>query len=377
MGARKGGRGRARGHRVEGSSDVAAWRGRGRASRAALLAGASLIALGVFAAPAQAACSGPDQIISTSTAGPIVSNGGAITVTNNGIITGLAGLGVSDGVDVGPACPATTVANSGSISGAAGGAGVSNSDTIGTLTNSGTIAGGAGGGGSIPGAVGAGVFNAQGATIGLLINESNGTITSIDNQGLIGGEKSGDLVNAGSIDSLTNGGSISGGAIGAGVANSGTITTLSNTGKISGGAGGVKQGTGGAGVSNSGTVTTLSNSGTISGGRAAKGDATGAGGAGGAGVSNSGTITSLTNTGTIGGGDGGSGVVMGGAGGAGVSNSDMIATLVNSGTIAGGAGGGGGGLGAIGAGVLNAQGATIVSLVNEGAGRSRRSTTRG
>ena len=77
---------------------------------------------------------------------------------------------------------------------------------------------------------------------------------------------------------------------------------------------------------NAGTITTLTNSGTISGG--AGGPPShfhGAGGVGGAGVANSGTITTLTNSGTIGGGSGGSSPFFlaetGGAGGAGISNS--------------------------------------------------------
>ena len=101
---------------------------------------------------------------------------------------------------------------------------------------------------------------------------------------------------------------------GAGVSNSGKITTLSNSGTISGGAGGFDGGPGGApgasgvGVSNSGTITTLSNGGTISGSvgvlntndigaldNLASGLIHGAQ----MGLSNSGTIGSLNNAGTI------------------------------------------------------------------------------
>ena len=58
------------------------------------------------------------------------------------------------------------------------------------------------------------------------------------------------------------------GAGGAGLANSGTIATLTNKGTISGGNGlvGSGFGTGGAGLANSGTIATLTNKGTISGG---------------------------------------------------------------------------------------------------------------
>ena len=58
---------------------------------------------------------------------------------------------------------------------------------------------------------------------------------------------------------------------------------------------------GGVGVSNSGTVRTLTNSGTISGG----GDTSGAVGFGGSGIANSGSIATLSNHGTIHGGNGG------------------------------------------------------------------------
>jgi hypothetical protein len=74
-------------------------------------------------------------------------------------------------------------------------------------------------------------------------------------------------------------------------------------------------GAGGAGVSNAGTIASLSNRGTISGGNGGGGPTLVAGGAGGAGVSNAGTITSLSNSGTVAGGNGGS--PTSGAGGAG------------------------------------------------------------
>jgi hypothetical protein len=86
--------------------------------------------------------------------------------------------------------------------------------------------------------------------------------------------------------------------------NAGTVTTLINSGSISGGDGGFIhvccglipfvpccfRASGGAGVSNSGAITTLTNSGTIRGGL---------GGGGGDGVSNSGKIGALTNSGVI------------------------------------------------------------------------------
>jgi hypothetical protein len=120
-------------------------------------------------------------------------------------------------------------------------------------------------------------------------------------------------------------------------------------------------------VANSGTVRTLTNSGTISGGGG--GFSYTIGGAGGAGVSNSGTITTLTNSGTINGGGGGgaSNGGAGGVGGAGVANSGTIATLTNSGTILSGPGGGGGSAGAPGDAIYSAgPNASIGPITNSG-----------
>src|ERR1700722_1448321 len=125
-----------------------------------------------------------NQTISTTVAGPIHSNGGAITVTNSGKING-----GPTGVDA-KSFSITTLSNSGSIGGANGAPG---------------------------GAGGIGVLD-SGQTINTLINNAGATIS--------GG-------NGG------NGGtSLSGGAGGAGVSNSGTIMTFANAGKIIGGNGG-------------------------------------------------------------------------------------------------------------------------------------------
>ena len=92
----------------------------GRVSRAALLAGASVFALAALGASgvARAACDPSPQIIATPTSGPIFSNGGAITVTGSGSITGGPG---GDGVDA-LTCAITTLTNQlgGTISGGAG-----------------------------------------------------------------------------------------------------------------------------------------------------------------------------------------------------------------------------------------------------------------
>ena len=133
------------------------------------------------------------------------------------------------------------------------------------------------------------------------------------------------------------------------MANTGTITSLANSGTISGGNGGnganfrSAGGAGGAGIWNSGAIGPIANGGTIEGGLGGKGSFSG--GAGGSGIGNSGTITSLSNKGTISGGSGGRGFGIigpagfGGAGGAGVSNAGTIASLTNSGKIGGGSGG--------------------------------------
>ncbi len=222
-------------------------------SRATLLAGASLVALAALATPdrAHATCTGLDRTISSPRTGPVLSKGGAITVTGAGSILG----GPSrDGVDA-LTCPITTLTNQsgGTISGGngrtsapggagvAGGIGVSNASTITTLTNAGAISGGKGGAGTtfiVVGAGGAGVSNAS------------------------------------TIRTLTNSGTISGGSGfaatgGAGVSNASTITTLTNSGKIRGGNGGFDAASG-AGVSNAkrSTIGSLSNAfaATISGG---------------------------------------------------------------------------------------------------------------
>ena len=190
------------------------------------------------------------------------------------------------------------------------------------------------------------------------------------------------MSNAGTITSLSNSGTISGGnggvasftvggAGGAGVSNAGTIRTLTNSGAIMGGAGGgasgLPGGAGGAGVSNAhgGRIATLTNSGMISGGSGGSGSLTG--GHGRAGVSNAGTIKSLTNGGTISGGSGGSGESNGGPGGAGIWNAGAIGALVNSGAIEGGVGGQGSPSGATGDAIYSAgKHASIGPITNSG-----------
>jgi hypothetical protein len=126
---------------VEDLSNIGTFSGGARIWRASLLATASPSA-------AQAQFGGTNQIISTPTTGPVLSNGGAITVTTTGSVTGPSGVTGLVGVEV-TVYSTTTLTNNGAISGgagyAAGAAGVSNSatTTITTLTNSGAISGGA------------------------------------------------------------------------------------------------------------------------------------------------------------------------------------------------------------------------------------------
>src|SRR5271170_5397806 len=67
-------------------------------SRPALLASASLIVLAALGSPgaARAACVPSPHIISGAVAGPVVSNGGAITITGSGSISGAP---ARDGID--------------------------------------------------------------------------------------------------------------------------------------------------------------------------------------------------------------------------------------------------------------------------------------
>ncbi|WP_425511466.1 autotransporter domain-containing protein [Pararobbsia alpina] len=254
--------------------------------------------------------------ISGSYAG-IYNSGSITTLINSGLSSGNVGGAISGGVGIENAAGTIgTLTNYGSISSSASGSGtgIYNAGTIGTLTNNGSI---------------------SGASTGI---GNDGTIGTLSNSGSISGVDTG-ISNYGTIQTLDNnlGGTISGGpisngwgdAIGIENGNVGTINGLTNNGTIGGT---ITGGTGHAtGIGNYGTIGTLTNNGTIS------GTATGTGAIG-SGIYNqpaltmtyyspepSGTIGTLTN----------SGLITGSTDG--IANGGIITTLNNTaeGTISG------------------------------------------
>lgn len=227
-----------------------------------------------------------------------------------------------------------TLTNSGTITGS--NTAIYNFDGIGTLTNRGTIESPRIGirnysqmdqftnEGTISGAYA--VVNQVGYyTVDGVDRQTRGQIASLVNSGSIEGDSVGlqNLFNS-SIGNLLNSGTISGGTS-IGLSNGGTIDQLTNTGTISGGS---------TGIYNNGTIGTLVNSGEISGGSNATGT-----------IYNNVTIGTLSNLGTISGGSNGIynrgtidalrnfGIIE-----QGLYNAGTIETLVNG---QGGAGGGG------------------------------------
>ncbi len=221
------------------------------------------------------------------------------TVSNSGTITGAIGIDNEAGKTI------TTVTNSGMVSGISDG--IHNSGRVGTLSNSGTITGGthailntsAGSlgpitnGGTISGVIendssaDLTINGGSGSIFGLLtggsiVNPNSNLVFGtgnirLDELALVGGHSvavsGGDTLAA--LDITGNGGIVSTGTASGALTNDGTITSLGNAGSITGGA---------AGILNTGALITLSNSGTISGLN---------------GIINLGTIGSLGNAGTI------------------------------------------------------------------------------
>ncbi len=234
-----------------------------------------------------------------------IGNLGSITsLTNSGIVTGGTGIGNTAGKTL------TTLTNSGTITGLVDGlynagnlGGVNNSGTItgvthailntgtgtlGPITNSGTISGIIENdssqdltinGGPDTGGIGT-VFGLL--TGGSIVNQNSKLVFGtgnirLDELALVGGQSvtvsGGDTLAA--LEITRDGGIVSTGTASGALTNDGTVTSLSNAGTITGGA---------AGILNTGSLVTLSNSGTISGLN---------------GIVNLGTIGSISNAGTI------------------------------------------------------------------------------
>ena len=169
-----------------------------------------------------------------------LTNSGTISISDNDE----PGVGISNSGEI------TTLNNTGTITNAVEGRGISNSGgKITTLNNTGTITTGNGGG--------IGISNTGGKITTL---NNTGTITTEDEGiGILNGPsrpEPGTTITTGTITTLTNSGTIKAGNSGRGVHNrdGSTITTFNNTGVIS-------AGDGGYGIHNNpdSTITTLNN----------------------------------------------------------------------------------------------------------------------
>jgi uncharacterized protein with beta-barrel porin domain len=258
-----------------------------------LLGSVSILACGIVLArvPAFAQTDTP-----TTTSSTVDSNGLNILVNPGVDLTGSPAIIF--------AVPTGTLSNLGTVA-SSGNTGVLNQSTLIALSNSGTVS-----------ASNFGISNFHGVT---------GTLT---NAGSIYGGATG-VFNIGTINTISNisGAAITGGQTG--VENLSTIGTLTNAGLIDGvtyygiendaGIAALTNATGGtitshsSGISNDGNIGTLTNSGTIQGNFFD-------------GVSNQETISQLTNN--------AGGIITGAF--SGVVNQDRIGTLTNSGTIQGG-----------------------------------------
>ena len=131
-----------------------------------LMAGGSLLAIAagsVVSSPAKAArmTVSTDTSISSS-AGCVIWNGGSLTVTGGGVLQNSSGPGLAVSGTVG------TLSSAGSITGSA--AAISNAGNIDYLTNTGVID-----------SPSVGIDNLIGAAIYTLLNDTSGTISSIQN----------------------------------------------------------------------------------------------------------------------------------------------------------------------------------------------------
>ena len=180
-----------------------------------------------------------------------ISNGGQFgTILNNGSITGEAvyGEGIGNGQTI------TTIINNGTINAANNGIG--NDGVIDYIENNGTI--NVANKGTYSGQVfsSKGIYN--GPDVPGLSGSLGGKINSILNTGTItvsaGGPTNEDaaILNAGTIGSITNSGTLRGFADGVYNDSTGRITTLTNQGTIT-------SGSSSFGIRNQGTITTLNN----------------------------------------------------------------------------------------------------------------------
>ncbi len=277
------------------------------------------------------------------------------TLSNSGAMHAMTTALVNDGT-------IASLGNSGLISSSNSHA-IDNSGYIGTLTNTGAIVSG---GSANHDGIRNGATTA--ATIGQLINEASGSISSVNNgtYGVLGAGALTGLENAGTLGTLTNGGTILGSAFGvynngsssAGLAQIGAIDNHGSISSVSNGVYGVIGASASTALVNYGTIGKLTNDGLITGtagvmntiGGTLHSLANGGTIAGMAlGVANVGTLDTLTNTGNI----------TGGA--MGVGNGGTLGSLVNVGTISGGAVA----LGTFAGAIVNLQGA-IGTITNSG-----------
>lgn len=166
-------------------------------------------------------------------------SGTGFTLTNTGTISGGAGgQGGQGGQGV-------STAGSGGTGGA-GGAGVSGSSY--TLINDGTIAGGAGGAGGAIGTAGSnGSVGSTGASGSGVVSTGNSSITNSGTISTTGSAAAILLSGTGNSVILTSSSAVTGGI---GIDNSGTLTSLQNLGIITGST---------VGIRNTGTITSLTN----------------------------------------------------------------------------------------------------------------------